>query len=142
MDFLLCNLFVINCIKVLVMTSIVGECCRIRLHYCPSGGQYWLRSRRLLYCVLLSTDPCMAYYLLITAFFSSACSPNMEVINHSTKICVSCLTCVFVGVRVASESVNSCVKFPLKYIVVDNNHSGDTLLQKLTDLSAVCGMRK
>ena len=60
----------------------------------------------------------MACYL-ITAFFSRACSPNLEVINHSTKICVPCLTCVFVGVRVASESVNSCVKFPLKYIVVD-----------------------
>ena len=49
------------------------------------------------------------------AFFSRDCSPNLEVINHSTKICVSWLTFVFVGVRVASESVNSCVKLPLKY---------------------------
>ena len=58
----LCNLFVINCIEVLVMTSIVGEFCRIRLHSCPPGGQYWLRSRRLLYCVLPSTGYQEALY--------------------------------------------------------------------------------
>ena len=35
MDFTQCimhSVYVINCIEVLVMTSIVGECCRIRLH--------------------------------------------------------------------------------------------------------------
>ena len=45
--------YVINCIEVLVMTSIVGECWRIiimslycqRLHYYPPGGQYWLHSQ-------------------------------------------------------------------------------------------------
>ena len=60
----------------------------------------------------------MAYYL-ITAFFSRACSPNLEVINHSTKICESCLTstCMLVAVRSECEFVR---KVPLKYIVVDS----------------------
>ena len=38
------------------------QCCRIRLHYCPPGGQYWLRSWRLLYCVPPSTGYQEALY--------------------------------------------------------------------------------
>ena len=80
MDFTQCimqSVYVINCIEVLVMTSIVGECWRIICHY-------------------IVRDYIRVHQLTNIGFIHSDCC---------TKICESCLTCMLVVVRSECEFV-------------------------------------